>query len=68
MRGGSDAYTPVQGDEPKPHAPPPHPLQDEDRLAKALNDAPTWEELNAQLARGPDELETFNRLDREMTW
>lgn len=31
-------------------------------------EAPTWEEINAQLARGPDELETFNRLDREMDW
>lgn len=42
--------------------------QDEDRLAMNENDAPTWEELNAQMARGPDELEMFNRLDREMNW
>ncbi|GAX79443.1 hypothetical protein CEUSTIGMA_g6884.t1 [Chlamydomonas eustigma] len=43
-------------------------LQDETRLALAANDAPTWPELNAQLARGPKELEFFNRLDSEMTW
>ena len=45
-----------------------HTPQDEDRLALAENNAPTWEELNAALARGPHELETFNRLDREMDW
>ena len=51
-----------------PHYPSSPSLQDEDRLALAENNAPTWEELNAALARGPHELETFNRLDREMDW
>lgn len=46
--------------------PPRHPPQDEERGKRAQNVVPTWSELNAQWARGPEELELFDRLDRDL--
>lgn len=40
--------------------------QDEDRLRRAENVVPPLEELNRMLARGPDEFELFQKMDREL--
>ena len=43
-------------------------LQDEERTKVGLNQVPSVDELNDMLARTPDELQLFQRLDRELDW
>lgn len=43
-------------------------LQDEERMKKATNVVPSHQQLNALLARTPDEEALFNKLDAELQW
>ena len=42
--------------------------QDEERLKQAVNEVQTHAQLNRQLARSPEELATWDRLDAEGPW
>ena len=43
-------------------------MQDEERTKQGLNEVPAPSEMNAMLARSPEELELFERMDAEMPW
>lgn len=42
--------------------------QDEDRLKQAVNEVQTHAQLNRQLARSPEELAIWDRMDAEGPW
>ena len=43
-------------------------MQDEDRAKQGLNEVPSSSDMNAMLARSPNELQLFERMDAEMPW
>ena len=43
-------------------------VQDEDRAKQGLNEVPSPGDMNAMLARSPEELQLFERMDAEMPW
>ncbi|KAK9785522.1 hypothetical protein WJX73_005391 [Symbiochloris irregularis] len=43
-------------------------LQDEERTKVGLNEVPSLQEMNKMLARTPEELELFEKLDHEIEW
>ena len=44
------------------------PLQDEERMKKAVNKVPTAAELNRMLARNDKEVEIFDKMDAQPDW
>ena len=42
--------------------------QDEDRLKQAVNQVQSHAQLNAQLARSPEELSAWEAIDRDQLW
>lgn len=45
-----------------------HCCQDEERTKVGLNQVPSLPEMNQMLARTPQELELFEKLDKELEW
>lgn len=43
-------------------------LQDEERTKVGLNEVPSVDQVNIMMARSPEELELFRRLDHELDW
>lgn len=43
-------------------------VQDEERTKVGLNEVPSVDQVNIMMARSPEELELFRRLDHELDW
>lgn len=43
-------------------------MQDEERMKKAVNKVPTAAEMNRMLARSPQEVDLFDKMDARSDW